>query len=352
MELEGIEKQKKIEELRNKLELRIRWKNGDKIVFASRSNTLYQLFEIIWHQFQLFNEDDFQSYELDVIQDKKNEKNTEVITMNEVENKLEKSRENYSCSEGKNKDNDIDDNKHFVNNDTSGNKNEDESKNENVEIKMSDDDDDDKVDLNKIIKTFSDEDKPEKSLNKDKKMESIGPESSSESHPVALTVTNYSKIQKIILFSPEIADNMRLRLYNASAKTASDAFDVTSILKTLESLNFNSYRPLILETKKSSSVFDVYHVDGFNILLEEFDLELNEFKEIRSVRMAKLGTLTDLKSKNINMYMNTNLNISINFIIDIDINLNMMKDVLNSTEVSSIYHCPSVFLSTLKSTLT
>ena len=145
---------------------------------------------------------------------------------------------------------------------------------------------------------------------------------------------------------------MRLRLYNASAKTASDAFDVTSILKTLESLNFNSYRPLILETKKSSSVFDVYHVDGFNILLEEFDLELNEFKEIRSVRMAKLGTLTDLKSKNINMYMNTNLNISINFIIDIDINLNMMKDVLNSTEVSSIYHCPSVFLSTLKSTLT
>ena len=324
MELEGIEKQKKIEELRNKLELRIRWKNGDKIVFASRSNTLYQLFEIIWHQFQLFNEEDFQYHELDVIQDKKNEKNTEINTMDEIENKVEKSSQNDGCSEGKNKDTDNDDNKHFVDKDTSENEdededeNEDESKNESVTHKVSDDD---KVDLNKIIKTFSEEEKPEKSLKEDDGTESNGPGSSSASHTVALTVTNYSKVQNKVLFSPEIAGNMRLRLYNASAKTASDAFDATSILKTLESLNFNSYRPLILETKKSSSLFDIYYADGFNILLEEFDLELNEFKEIRSVRMPKLGTLTDLKSKNINIDIIMNMNICMN--INIDMNMNM-----------------------------
>ena len=287
MELECIEKQKKLEELRNKLELRIRWKSGDKTVFASRSNTLYQLFEIIWHQFQLFNEDDFQSDELDIIQDTKREK-SEVLKAIDCE-KIVGSTDGDVCSKEKKK----------VANDDGSVEQHDESKIENMTNQVNHDDG--KICKIKIIESFSEE-KTEKSLMEEKEMEFDSPGSASI-HAVPLTVTNYCKTQNNLIFSAKIAENMRLRLYNASAKTALEAFEATSLYKTLETLNFNSYRPLILETKKSINVFEIYYADGFNILLEEFDLELREFKEIRSVRMPKLGTLTDLKSKDIWKYI-------------------------------------------------
>ena len=289
MELEGIEKQKKLEELRNKLELRIRWKNGDKIVFASRSNTLYQLFEIIWNQFQLFNEEDFQSYELDVIEYTRRDEDS--IEMNSIKcEEVVNGSGDGVCS--KEQSNNIDNNDACVdekntNDDKSG------SKNDNIINKAIDSHE--KISENKRNDNYSEE-KIENNLKEEKETESDVPRSSSSSHTVALTVTNYSKTSNIVLFSAKIAENMRLRLYNASAKTASEAFDATSIFKTLESLSFNSYRPLILETKKSTNSFEVYYTDGFNILLEEFDLESKDFKEVRSVRMPKLGTLTDLKS--------------------------------------------------------
>lgn len=294
MELEGIEKQKKLEELRNKLELRIRWKNADKIVFASRSNTLYQLFEIIWNQFQLFNEEDFQSYELDVIQNTKREEGSNSTVMNSI--KCEEGVNSSGSGASEEKNNNID------NVNTNINEDKIESKNDVMIDKVIDNYD--KTSENKRNENYSEE-KIENNLKEEKETESDGPRSSSSSHTVALTVTNYSKTTNIVLFSAKIAENMRLRLYNASAKTASEAFDATSIYKTLESLSFNSYRPLILETKKSTNCFEVYYTDGFNILLEEFDLELKDFKEVRSVRMPKLGTLTDLKSKSIMKYFTT-----------------------------------------------
>ena len=290
MELEGIEKQKKLEELRNKLELRIRWKNSENIVLASRSNTLYQLFEIIWNQFQLFNEEDFQSFELDVIEDTKREEDSTVIDLikcNEVVNSS-----GSGASEEKSRD--IDNVDTNVNDDKSG------LENDNVINKVIGNHE--IIGENKRGENYSEE-KVEKNLREEKETESDGPRSSSSFHTVALTVTNYSKTSNIVLFSAKIAENMRLRLYNASAKTASEAFDATSIFKTLESLCFNSYRPLILETKKSTNSFEIYYTDGFDIILQEFDLELKEFKEIRSVRMPKLGTLNDLKSKSIIEYI-------------------------------------------------
>jgi hypothetical protein len=295
MELEGIEKQKKLEELRNKLELRIRWKNGDRIVFASRSNTLYQLFEIIWNQFQLFNEEDFQSYELDVIKDTKSDEDSNSTGLNSIKCKGGVKSSGSGGSEEKKNDIDNIDTCVDVKN---ANQDKSESKNENMINKVIDNHE--KTSENKITGNYSEE-KIENNLKEEKETESDGPRSSSF-HTVPLTVTNYSKTSNTVLFSAKIAENMRLRLYNASAKTASEAFDATSIFKTLESLSFNSYRPLILETKKSTNSFEVYYADGFNILLEEFDLELKDFKEVRSVRMPKLGTLTDLKSKSITQY--------------------------------------------------
>jgi hypothetical protein len=296
MELEGIEKQKRLEELRNKLELRIRWKNSDKIVFASRSNTLYQLFEIIWNQFQLFNEEDFQSFELDVIKDSI-----------KCEEGVKSSGGGVCC---KDKNNDIDNNNTCVD-EMNANDNKSGGKNDHNITKVIDNHE--KTGENKRTENYS-EDKMENNLKEEKETESDGPRSSS-SQTVALTVTNYSKTSNIVLFSAKIAENMRLRLYNASAKTASEAFDATSIFKTLESLSFNSYRPLILETKKSTDSFEVYYTDGFNILLEEFDLELKEFKEVRSVRMPKLGTLTDLKSKLIMKFFMSYYLLCVNYFI-------------------------------------
>ena len=101
------------------------------------------------------------------------------------------------------------------------------------------------------------------------------------------------------VFNEIVAQQMRLRFYNSSAKIVTDCFDFSMHSKSLESLNFSSYRHLLLETKNSSDVFEVYYSDGFDILIEEYDLEERTFRDTRTVRLPRLGTLSDLRGTRI-----------------------------------------------------
>ena len=97
------------------------------------------------------------------------------------------------------------------------------------------------------------------------------------------------------LFNETVAQQMRLRFYNSSAKIVTDCFDFSMHSKSLESLNFSSYRHLLLETKNSTDVFEVYYSDGFDVLIEEYDHDECTFRDTRTVRLPKLGTLSDLR---------------------------------------------------------
>lgn len=214
MEKEASEKQKAQDILRNKLDLKIHFKNSEKIFPVSKTNTLKQLFDKIWIEYSLFLEPEFDYTETVEVLDVNN--SSIGATEKENENSIDENNENSQ------------------NNGNNG----DEIGGKNVII-----------DTNNGIMT------PE---------------------------NNYY-------------ENMRLRFYNITTKTSSDAFDIKSINKTLESINFSSYRYLLLEIKNKNNVFEVYHTDGFSITLEGYNSILNNFCNVRTVRLPKKSTLGDLR---------------------------------------------------------
>lgn len=92
-------------------------------------------------------------------------------------------------------------------------------------------------------------------------------------------------------------DQFRLRHYLPSTKICQNIFDIKNELNTLEFLGFTSNKCYKLEIKNKSDVFDVYYNDGFTLLLEEYDVEENMFKDSRTVRMQKASTLEDLRGE-------------------------------------------------------
>ena len=72
LEKEAYEIQRQSEVLRNRLDLKINFKNSEKSIHVSRTNTLKELFDIIWVEFSLFLEPEF--------------KNKEIIEITDIEN--------------------------------------------------------------------------------------------------------------------------------------------------------------------------------------------------------------------------------------------------------------------------
>ena len=88
----------------------------------------------------------------------------------------------------------------------------------------------------------------------------------------------------------------RLRFYNVSMKTCTDVFDdATSGTKTLEQLYFNSYRALLLEIRSPEDTFEVYYNDGFGLLVDEYDAIIGGMKPTRTVRVPRTCTVGVLK---------------------------------------------------------
>ena len=88
----------------------------------------------------------------------------------------------------------------------------------------------------------------------------------------------------------------RLRFYNTTMKTCTDAFDnESSGSKTLESLYFNNYRALLLEIRSPEETFEVYYNDGFGLLIEEYDPIIGGMKPTRTVRVPRTCTVGVLK---------------------------------------------------------
>ena len=230
---EIIEKQKLQEALRNKLDLKISYKNEERTVHLLRSSTLQELFDEIWFQFSLFKESQFLTCTAIDDDDKKE---------NDEENHIEKEKNTNILSERENSKNDI-------------NNIDDDNKKDNI--------------TSKIIKS----DKlPTNDLE-------------TPQNPVKTGVTS-----SIVQYG-----EMRLRYFNITTKIPTDVFDIKSRTKTLESLGFSSYRYLMLQIKEKNEIWEEYYSDGFNILLEGFNSVTNDFCPVRSVRMAKNSTLKDLR---------------------------------------------------------
>ena len=87
-------------------------------------------------------------------------------------------------------------------------------------------------------------------------------------------------------------DQFRLRFYNVTTKTLTDAFEMTTNgWKTLESLSFNSYRPLTVELKQSEKMWEIYYNDGLSVQLEGYDEATNSLLPVRSIRLPKYCTV-------------------------------------------------------------
>lgn len=89
----------------------------------------------------------------------------------------------------------------------------------------------------------------------------------------------------------------RLRLYNSFTHYRSDTYDVESQgSETLTSLGMNEYKVYIVETRKSTEQWEVFHADGFTVIIVEYDPVTLLFKEPRSIRLKKFSILSDLKA--------------------------------------------------------
>ena len=250
-----MEKQKAQEAFRNKLDLKIYYKNTEKTLHLLRSNTLQEMFERIWFEFSLFNESIFSN----LIDDDKEENDEESSIKNE---------KNPITSSGNENDNNSDNNNKNNNNKDYNNDNNNKNKNNNNDNNNSDN--------NNVDNFTSETNKSEKVL-------------------INHTKTEESSLRAEAPSSIVQYHEMRLRYFNIATKIPTDVFDISSRTKTLESLGFSSYRYLMLQTKEKNEIWEEYHSDGFNILLEGFDSLKNDFCPVRSVRMAKNSTLKDLR---------------------------------------------------------
>ena len=278
MEEEAVEKQRKIEATRNKLELKVFWKNSEKTVFISRRQTLHELFQTIWYQFALADEEDFATTGREEEEEEADTDPTSSVDVDEMKviNDKDKDKEEdligIGIGIGIVRDAEEKGKQSVLGNDVKEEREVKEEKDtrEDKEIDM------DNKGVVDVREGTEEESAPKQSEDVD--------------------------LFRSYLFSDEAAKQMRLRFYNMSSKVATDVFDFSSLTKTLDTLNFSSYRYLILETRKETDFFPVYFSDGFDVLLEEFDSDLKEFKEARTVRLPKEGTLLNLKGSVIILY--------------------------------------------------
>ena len=88
----------------------------------------------------------------------------------------------------------------------------------------------------------------------------------------------------------------RMRPYNQYTFVKSEPIDFeVSKLMTLSDLGFTDYRTYMVETRKPGESWELFHSDGYTLLLQEFDGVSFSFKDPRSVRFQKGFTLRDVK---------------------------------------------------------
>ena len=93
-------------------------------------------------------------------------------------------------------------------------------------------------------------------------------------------------------------DRVRLRVYNAYHKFAQEPFNVeTKGDLSLEAIRISSYRELVVEVKGVEDVWEVYESDGFNLQLNQYDPETEDFKAPVSMRLPRTATLGDLRQR-------------------------------------------------------
>jgi len=92
-------------------------------------------------------------------------------------------------------------------------------------------------------------------------------------------------------------DLFRLRLYNSFTHYRSDTYDIESQgSETLTSLGINEYKVFLVETRQPIEQWEVFHADGFTVIIIEYDPVTLLFKEPRSIRLKKFSILSELKT--------------------------------------------------------
>jgi hypothetical protein len=102
----------------------------------------------------------------------------------------------------------------------------------------------------------------------------------------------------VVLPVPEVSkfSLFRLRPYNQYTFVKAEPIDFeVSKLMTLSDLGFSDYRSYIAETRKPGESWELFHFDGYTLLLQEFDGISFTLKDPRSVRFQKGFTLRDVK---------------------------------------------------------
>jgi hypothetical protein len=91
---------------------------------------------------------------------------------------------------------------------------------------------------------------------------------------------------------------MRLRVFNAYHKFAQEPFppDTKGHL-SLEAVRITTYRELVVELKTEESEWETYEADGFNIQMNQYDPEKDDFKPAVSMRLPRTATLGDLRKR-------------------------------------------------------
>ena len=264
-----FEKQKAQDLLRNKMDLKIYFKNKERLVQASRVFTVSELFSRIYDEFSLSTEPEFATDNLNSDEDKDDESSVEEGEKDEEED---------------NNNNGIDDSAD-VNNGIIID-----------DIDLDIDDDNKKMKVNMKVKRKRKEVTISENIQNIQKNQNIHKVNFDTSLPsnkiIEKNIENSTdKNSENVNF-----ENMRLRFYNITTRISTDVFDYNSKNKSLESLGFCSYRYLILEIKNKNDNFEIYHMDGFNVSLEGYNNENNIFEDVRTVRVPKNGTLNDLKN--------------------------------------------------------
>lgn len=93
-------------------------------------------------------------------------------------------------------------------------------------------------------------------------------------------------------------NRIRLRVFNAYHKFAQEPFPPeTKGHLSLEAIRITTYRELAVELKEAESEWEKYEADGFNIQMNQYDPEKDDFKPAVSLRLPRTATLGDLRQR-------------------------------------------------------
>jgi hypothetical protein len=212
MEETTIKKQREVELQRNKLDLKIHWKDKENVVSVSKKNTLEELLEIIWDDFELYNEPGLGL---------QSELRLEEGSEGGLEGELESVLESESGFESKV---------------------ESGFESESFVLKEFLDPTDVEVlglkDAQKEDKKENQKEDQKENQKEDQKEDQKQDQKEDQKWPI-----NYGQF--------------RLRFFNIITKSYTDAFDITNGNRMLESLCFNSYRPMALEVRGKGDDWEV-----------------------------------------------------------------------------------------------